>query len=223
MNKDVKKIRAKIEREYVYWDGVMMSSASTEAVARKNQCKYFLTFIDSMQEEPVSEDKMTISKEWFEHCKKSWYNEGYIDGEYNRDRQFEEPVSEGLEKAAKQYSFYIPTQCEATETWKKETEQHFIDGAKWQLAKNKSITLDDLEEFINELSKQFPEVSFAKVCKIATRTAKWQKQQMMKDAVEVPIVEAVPAGSCKWKLCAKLWLDEGVKGNKVKLIIIKED
>ena len=47
-----------------------------------------------LQEEPVSEeqvkeDTMTISKEWFEHCKKSWYNEGYIDGEYNRDRQFE--------------------------------------------------------------------------------------------------------------------------------------
>ncbi len=85
----------------------------------------------------------------------------------------EEPISEDLEKAAKQYSFYIPTQCEATETWKKETEQHFKDGAKWQLAKIKSITLDDLGEFINELSKQFPEVSFAKVCKIATRTAKW--------------------------------------------------
>jgi hypothetical protein len=78
-----------------------------------------------VQEEPVSEDKMTISKEWFEHCKKSWYNEGYIDGEYNRDRQFEDSAS------------------------------------------------DDLGEFINELSKQFPEVSFAKVCKIATRTAKW--------------------------------------------------
>ena len=32
---------------------------------------------------------------------------------------------------------------------------------------------EDLGEFINELSKQFPEVSFAKVCKIATRTTKW--------------------------------------------------
>jgi hypothetical protein len=96
----------------------------------------------------------------------------------------EEPVSEDLKKAAKQYSFYIPTQCEATETWKKETEQHFIDGAKWKLAKNKSITLDNLDKFINELSKQFPEVSFAKVCKIATRTAKWQKQQMMKDETQ---------------------------------------
>lgn len=32
---------------------------------------------------------------------------------------------------------------------------------------------EDFGEYINELSKQFPEVSFAKVCKIATRTAKW--------------------------------------------------
>lgn len=56
-----------------------------------------------VQEEPVSEDKMTISKEWFEHCKKSWYNEGYIDGEYNRDRQLEEPVSEDLEEAIGEY------------------------------------------------------------------------------------------------------------------------
>ena len=52
--------------------------------------------VKALQEEPVNEDKMTISKEWFEHCKKSWYNEGYIDGEYNRGRQFEETVSEEL-------------------------------------------------------------------------------------------------------------------------------
>ena len=53
--------------------------------------------VKALQEEPVSEeqvkeDTMTIRKEWFEHCKKSWYNEGYIDGEYNRGRQFENPV-----------------------------------------------------------------------------------------------------------------------------------
>lgn len=127
-----------------------------------------------MQKEPVSKEfgEITIDGSNFN---KSWYAHpelAFKAGEF-RGRQFENSVSEDLKKAAKQYSFYIPTQCEATETWKKETEQHFKDGAKWQLAKNKSITLDDLGEFINELSKQFPEVSFAKVCKIATRTAKW--------------------------------------------------
>jgi len=50
--------------------------------------------IKALQEEPVSDDTMVISKEWFEHCKKSWYNEGYIDGEYNRNRQFEDSTSD---------------------------------------------------------------------------------------------------------------------------------
>lgn len=81
--------------------------------------------------EHVSDDTMTIRKEWFEQCKKSWYNEGYLDGKHNRDSQFVEPVSE------------------------------------------------DLGEYINELSKQFPEVSFAKLSRIAVRVAKWQKQKDM--------------------------------------------
>ena len=36
----------------------------------------------------------------------------------------------------------------------------------------------DLGEYINELSKQFPEVSFAKLSRIAVRVAKWQKEQI---------------------------------------------
>ncbi len=80
----------------------------------------------------------------------------------------------------------------------------------------------DLEEAANEYSiRQGLELKpYAN--KFFKAGAKWQEQQMIKDAVEVPIEEAIPFGSCKWKLCAKLWLDKGVKGNKVKLIIIKE-
>ena len=37
---------------------------------------------------------------------------------------------------------------------------------------------DDLGEYINELSKQFTEVSFAKLSRIAVRVAKWQKEQI---------------------------------------------
>ena len=79
----------------------------------------------------------------------------------------EEPVSEDLEKAVAEAFKQI------VDSDKNNFLEIFKAGAKWQLAKNKSITLDDLEKFINELSKQFPEVSFAKVCKIAARTAKW--------------------------------------------------
>lgn len=36
---------------------------------------------------------------------------------------------------------------------------------------------EDLEDYINELSKQFPEVSFAKLSRIAVMVAKWQREQ----------------------------------------------
>lgn len=52
--------------------------------------------------------------------------------------------------------------------------------AKWfyDMGKNSQEPVsDDLGEYINELSKQFPEVSFAKLSRIAVRAAKWQKQQ----------------------------------------------
>jgi hypothetical protein len=146
-----------------------------------------LSSLDNLEvkEEPVSEiDFEQELYKYFGQVKDFTLGMRIAKRFYEIGRNHQEPVSEDLEKAAKQYSFYIPTQCEATETWKKETEQHFIDGAKWKLAKNKSITLDNLDKFINELSKQFPEVSFAKVCKIATRTAKWLKQQMMKDETQ---------------------------------------
>ena len=44
----------------------------------------------------------------------------------------EESASQDLEEAAKEYSFNIPTNQEISNDWKKETEQHFKDGAEWQ-------------------------------------------------------------------------------------------
>ena len=42
----------------------------------------------------------------------------------------------------------------------------------------------DLGEYINELSKQFPDVPFAKLSRIAVRVAKWQKERTIVDACE---------------------------------------
>ena len=95
------------------------------------------------------------------------YNRALQDVQKAIDSKQEETVSEDLEKAAVEAFKHI------VDSNKNNFLEIFKAGAKWQFAKIKSITLDDLGEFINELSKQFPEVSFAKVCKIATRTAKW--------------------------------------------------
>lgn len=77
---------------------------------------------------------------------------------------------------------------------------------------------EDLGEFINELSKQFPEVSFAKVCKIATRTAKWQKKQMMAKAIEGNVL-----ANGMGEPILHLW-DKGkyLIGKKVKVVVIED-
>ena len=90
--------------------------------------------------------------------------------------------------------------------------------------KNKEeLQSDDLEKAAEEFGiRQGIELKpFAS--KFFMAGAHWNHEQMMKNVIEVPIEEAVPFGSCKWKLCAKLWLDEGVKGNKLKILIIKDD
>ena len=64
---------------------------------------------------------------------------------------------------------------------KDEIQESFKAGAKWQKTKDESTT-EDLGEYIDKLSKQFPEVSFAKLSRIAVRVAKWQKENLWKAA-----------------------------------------
>lgn len=80
---------------------------------------------------------------------------------------------------------------------------------------------EDLGDYINELSKQFPEVSFAKLSRIAVRVAKWQKEKMMAKAVdgEVTYGKSLAIPSLGWVLDK----EELNFGDKVKLIIIKQE
>lgn len=125
--------------------------------------------------------------------------------------------------------------CEEKSCGNSECAAEHRQLAEWltELKQLKASVSEDLEEaslrasiirgqyIPKEYLDEYPYDAYAQ--SMFKRGAQWQKQQMMKEAVEVPIEEAVPFGSCKWKLCAKLWLDKGVKGNKVKLIIINED
>ena len=71
--------------------------------------------------------------------------------------------------------------------------------------KEESVS-EDLGEYVNELSKQFPEVSFAKLSRIAVRVAKWQKQQDQ-STIELAEDHAMLAGMEKMKeeLMANIW------------------
>lgn len=130
----------------------------------------------------------------------------------------EKPISEDLEEAAEEWdeSLY--------------RSDAFKAGAKWQEGKDKSIT-EDLGKYINELSKQFPEVSFAKLSRIAIRVAKWQKEQIMAKAIDGEILEiedndGAMCSHTHLELCIESDTLEknGFKdNNKVKVIVIKED
>ena len=101
-----------------------------------------------------------------------------------------EPVSEDLEEASKEW---LSPQLDKSYAAYGETKQmeltHFdgyamLDaiefGAQWQQAKDESTT-EDLGDYINELSKQFPDVSFAKLSRIAVRVSRWQRNQDVKN------------------------------------------
>lgn len=112
---------------------------------------------------------------------------------------------------------------------------------------------EDLGDYINELSKQFTEVSFAKLSRIAVRVAKWQKQQDQ-STIELAEEHAMLSGMEKMKeeMMAKaksgtvqkdnqVILDDGTyidldpsmqlkpsfvglkEGDRIKVIVIKED
>ena len=64
----------------------------------------------------------------------------------------------------------------------------FIEGmVEYRNSLQEEPVSEDLGYYINELSKQFPEVSFAKLSRIAVRVAKWQKEQMIAKAVELTV------------------------------------
>ena len=99
---------------------------------------------------------------------KTYYNQALQDVQTSIDLQ-EEPVSDidfeqELYKAFGQVKDF--TLCMRISKW-------FYDMGK----NNQEHVSEDLGEYINELSKQFPEVSFAKLSRIAVRVAKWQEEQ----------------------------------------------
>lgn len=142
----------------------------------------------------------------------------------------EDPVSGELEEAANKWDaeasfnpFYMvldnngnPNEVRQDYTTHAES---FKAGAKWQKEKDESTT-EDLGEYLYELSKQFPEVSFAKLSRIAVRVAKWQKEQMMSKAIDFIIVDN---NAVSTEISTFPYVSLGTEGDTVKLIIINQD
>lgn len=141
---------------------------------------------------------------------------------YEMGMQQQEHVSGDLEKAAEEYATSVD--FVGNKTIVGNEVDAFKAGAKWQKEKDESAT-KDLGDYISELSKQFPEVSFAKLSRIAVRVAKWQMAQMIKDATDVTV--HVDAGGYPYIPQMELYdYDKDVplakEGDKYNVVLIKE-
>lgn len=56
MTDKVQKIREEVEKRYEYWREKEFNSHSIESEIRMSECQHLLLMLDSLQEEPVSED-----------------------------------------------------------------------------------------------------------------------------------------------------------------------
>ena len=89
----------------------------------------------------------------------------------------------------------------------------FIDSLQEETAS------EELEAEINYLSKRYPEVSFAKLSRIAVHVANWQKEQLMKNAIELPLYLDGDFLTVDYD-----FTESGYKvDEKVKMIIINEE
>ena len=78
-------------------------------------------------------------------------------------------------KELKKINSYCQENCKGFQ----ETGKCFADE-ECKAKREAEQELTDLEEFVNELSKQFPDVSFAKLSRIVVRVAKWAKSNQPK-------------------------------------------
>ena len=157
--------------------------ARIQAYTQSDVLKEALDYIDKVQEEPKFktgdhikpiDSSLGAPRTILEVCD-GWYvtNQGTLDFEFEDNWELvEEPVSEDLEKIVEEIA--EPTILNAYGT--KELARRLRN-----IIYGTSIS-EDLGEYIEELSKQFPEVSFAKLSRVAVRVAKWQKEHLWKPA-----------------------------------------
>jgi hypothetical protein len=233
--------KEKIREEIEKLKSQLLRGACSSQIAMETRCKEeayneVLAILDTTQEEPKFKigdvirfkGNEILEEEEKTHKIVGYDNELYIFDDGTTDLFCEqelyelvkEPVSEDLEEASKNYALNNTPWDDC----KDEIQESFKAGAKWQKAKDESTT-EDLGEYINELSKQFPEVSFAKLSRIAVRVAKWQKKQMMAKAVDGYVIKDVEEGNGDFLLSADyLPKTMGLKDQqRVKVIVIKKN
>lgn len=232
---DIEKIRAEIERLFTNY-----SSENTLLAAGVRQALISLrSFINSLPEEPVRNPTHNerMSKERFaEACKAACNDTNYrshngmtetrddyfVDGvQWADEHPIKEPVSENLEEAA------VEAFKQIVDGGKNNFLEIFKAGAQWQynqLEKNRLAACDKQTDEEREREQDFCDKIIIGEHRQPTFSdaieygIKWQKEQMMKDAVDAKITlyDGI-------SYVSKEILSQYKPGDKVKVIIVKEE
>lgn len=176
-------------------------------------CKQTLAFINSLQEEPVSKQKLSNVQ--------------------RNEKNWKEPVSEDLEEAVNTYIGYAPEVDECSSVYGK--RQAFKAGAKWQkeqFEKNRLDACDRQTEEEAEIERDFcigiienehRQPTFDDAIKYGMRL---QRENMMKDAVDA--VVHIEAGNYPYIPQLELYdYDKDIplakEGDKYKVVLINEE
>ena len=199
----LEKVRAEIERLYNQsltdenrQAELGLKSAACTSYGKSKVCKELLSFIDSMQEEPVS-NPIDFEKELYKafgQVKDFTLGMRIAKWFYDMGKNSQEPVSEDLDLGC---------------------------GVIW---KGEEPVSEELEEAANEYAKDYlftpkpqraPNIHFI-------NGANWQKQQMMAKAVDVTI--AIPYQNGYGGYTQLVDSKEGLPfGDNIKVLVIKED
>ena len=179
------KILAYIDREQ---EGLMDANGNFEYPEHEGAYHILCnldTYIDSLQEEPVSKDFTKALAECI-HKAQCSVIDPLAHAEVWKEElvklvKCEEPVSEECEEAADRYGESIESNYPNDMFDRGDISKAFEAGVEWGKSHKESVS-EELGDYINELSKQFTEVSFAKLSRIAVRVAKWQKEHLWKPA-----------------------------------------
>ena len=150
----IEKIRAEIERRIKELEEQIGDIFDSKSVLRIDELKRFLSFLDTL-EEPEESKKLEL-------IKRSWYRQGYIDGEFKQEPMF---LLENHEyKDNPKYG--KPLEEPVCEELDEELDRFIASG--------KSVTVDDYGTY---------KVSYHDFKKVARHFANWQKEQDTREMI----------------------------------------
>lgn len=238
---DADKLKAEIEkrlkniRDYMRGTGMRYKGPKYfKAQGKESAYDALLNVLDSLQQEQPEQPTRGYDEAYLNDCiakaKKSW--EGVDVDKYMDMVRGKEPVIEELVEEVKRYysdNYSYITGDQPTLSIVTNIARHFAQwGAEHSGDKKRLVMVrkERIEDHINELNDKYlggvySSYDMAKAYAEGNIDGqKWQKEQIMKEAADGEVVKDI---NNKLAVTAKINLDGFKFGDKVKLIVIKED